>query len=133
MGLSKSEKRQELLRKLTEAIGEWEASPYYLADGELFDLEQFLTDQNALDLREDLERIYGTPLNQKFWSSSLAYHKLKRAREAVKSQDSEQDEKRKQYLQAVEESKREWKNWLKEWAHNMRRQQLHLVNRKTKE
>ena len=32
---------QELFGKLAEAIGDWEVSPYYLPDDELFDLERF--------------------------------------------------------------------------------------------
>lgn len=122
------EKRSELLRKLTEATSDWEASPYYLEQEELFDLERFLIDHGARDLLQELEQTYGRPLNQKFWSSSLAYHKLKRARQAVKDQEARQDDKRSRYLEAVEESKREWQSWLKEWTHNQRRRQMRLVH-----
>lgn len=124
---STPEDRQELLRKLTEAISDWEASAYYLAGQELFDLERFLTDHGALDLLNELEQLYGRPLNEKFWSSSLAYHKLKRARQAVKELEDSQDEKRRKYVEAVEASKREWQAWIKEWAHTMRRRQMRLV------
>lgn len=119
--------RQELLGQLSEAIAAWETSPYFLADEELFDLERFLVDHDAEDLLRELEQIYGRPLNQKFWSSSLAYHKLKKARQLVKEQDASQDEKRRQYLEAVTASRREWQAWIKDWAHQLRRQQIRIV------
>jgi len=124
---SKPMSRQELLGRLSEAIAAWETSPYYLADEELFDLERFLADHAAEDLLRELEQTYGRPLNQKFWSSSLAYHKLKKARQLVKQQDASQDEKRRQYLEAVVASRREWQAWIKDWAHQLRRQQMRIV------
>ncbi|MGD8995909.1 MAG: hypothetical protein PVH34_11890, partial [Syntrophobacterales bacterium] len=66
---------EELLEKLTEAVADWEDSPYYLKDEELFDLERFLLDQDASEFKTKLEKIYGQPLNEKFWSSSLAYQR----------------------------------------------------------
>ena len=54
----------EFFEKLSQAIAEWEHSPYYLMDEEFFDLERFLLDHKAEELREELERIYGKPLNQ---------------------------------------------------------------------
>ena len=119
---------QELMNQLTHAIGEWEDSPYYLPEEELFDLEGFLTDHHATELKGELEKIYGTPLNEKFWSSSLAYQRLKRAREALKAQEAQQEEKRKQYLEAIEEGKKAWKKWLKEWFHAQRRQQIKVLS-----
>jgi hypothetical protein len=118
---------EELMDQLAQAIGDWEVSPYYLPEKELFDLERFLVDHQAFDLKKELERIHGTPLNEKFWSSSLAYQRLKRAREEVKAQEVVQDEKRRRYLQAVEEGKKEWGEWIKEWTHNQRRQQMKVL------
>jgi hypothetical protein len=117
----------DLLQELFHAIEEWETSPYYLPEEELFDLERFLTDQRAHKLKLELENIYGTPLNQKFWSSFLAYHRLKRAREEIKAQESLQDEKRRQYLEAMEEERKTWHKWVKEWFHHHRRQQIKVL------
>ena len=118
---------QQLLHQLSQAIGEWENSPYYIVDEEMFDLERFLLDHDARELKLELESIYGTPLNQKFWSSFLAYHRLKRARQEIKEQDEHQEEKRQRYLQAVEEEKKAWQRWLKEWFHQHRRQQIRVL------
>jgi len=118
---------QQLLLELSHAIGEWENSPYYLAEEEIFDLESFLLDHNARELKLELESIYGTPLNHKFWSSFLAYHRLKRARQEIRDQDDQQEEKRQRYLQAVEEEKKAWQKWLKEWFHQHRRQQIRVL------
>lgn len=120
----------EIFEKLSRAIEEWENSPYYLETEELFDLERFLQDQGADDLKEELERIYGTPLNQKFWSSSLAYHRLKRAREAIKAQDALQEEKRKKYLEAtaaLEEENEAVRAELKELFHQQQRQMMRVI------
>lgn len=119
---------QELMSRLNQAISDWENSPYYLSDEELFDLERFLTDHGAEELKAELKKIYGTPLNEKFWSSSIAYQRLRRVREELKAQEAQQEEKRKQYLEAVEEGKKAWKAWLKEWFHNQRRQQIKVIS-----
>lgn len=124
---SNLEEQRELFSQLTEAIAAWEASPYYLPEDELFDLERFLADHGAHALQQELERAYGRPLNEKFWSSSIAYHKLKKARQLVRQQESAQDDKRRQYLEAVAASRREWQAWIKDWAHSLRRQQMRLV------
>ena len=63
----------DLLEKLGQAVAEWEDSPYYLQEEELFDLERFLLDHQAHDFKIELERTYGKPLNKEFWTSSLAY------------------------------------------------------------
>ncbi|NLJ27435.1 MAG: hypothetical protein GX433_05415 [Deltaproteobacteria bacterium] len=119
--------RQQLFTKLSRAIEEWENSPYYLQDDELFDLEGFLVDENAEDVKVELEEIYGTPLNRKFWSSFLAYQRLKRAREEIKAQDALQEEKRKRYLEALEEEKKADQNRLKEWFHQQRRHRIRVI------
>lgn len=118
---------RELLEKLTQAIEEWESSPYYLQDEELFDLERFLEEHQATQVKEELEGLYGTPLNQKFWTSFLAYHRLKKARGQIKAQDSQQEEKRKRYMEAVEEEKKAWQQWMKEWFRMQRREQLRVL------
>jgi hypothetical protein len=105
---------EELLEKLAQAVADWEDSPYYLKDEELFDLERFLLDHGAKAFKAELEKIYGQPLNEKFWSSSLAYQRLKRARGVVKDQDDLQEKKRRVYARALEEGQKEWQQWLKE-------------------
>ena len=103
-----------LLEKLTQEVADWEDSPYYLKDEELFDLEKFLLDHDAKEFKAELEKIYGQPLNKEFWSSSLTYQRLKRARAVVKDQDDVQEKKRQDYARAVEEGKKEWQQWLQE-------------------
>jgi len=124
---------RQLIQHLSQAIEEWENSPYYLREEELFDLERFLTDHKAFELKKELEGSYGTPLNQKFWSSFLVYHRLKRAREQIKAQDTDQEEKRRRYLQAIEEEKRTWQELLKEWFHHHQRQKIKVLPGKKKE
>ena len=69
---------EELLEKLTQEVADWEHSPFYLEDKELFDIERFLLDHNGSALKKELEETYGSPLNEKFWSASLAYQRLKK-------------------------------------------------------
>ncbi len=118
---------QEVFRKLAAAVADWEASPYYLAAEELFDLERFLTDQDVPELIGELEKTYGKPLNKNFWSSSLAYQKLKRARQEVKAQEAVQEEKRQAFLQAVDEGQKAWQKWLNEWLQNQRKRQFKVL------
>jgi membrane-anchored protein YejM (alkaline phosphatase superfamily) len=118
---------EALLEKLSQAVADWEDSPYYRKDEELFDLERFLLDYDANAFKAELEKIYGQPLNEKFWSSSLAYQRLKRAREVVKNQDDVQDKKRQDYARAVEEGQKEWRQWLKEIRSNQLRSQLKVI------
>jgi hypothetical protein len=118
---------EEFFEKLSQAIAEWEHSPYYLMDEEFFDLERFLLDHKAEELREELERIYGKPLNQKFWTSFLSYQRLRRAREEVKAQEADQDKKRQEYTQAVERGKRQWQEWLKEFSSSQRRSRFKVI------
>ncbi|UCG11362.1 MAG: hypothetical protein JSU72_12510 [Deltaproteobacteria bacterium] len=118
---------EQLFDKFTQEVAEWEYSPYYLTDAELFDLERFLTDHHAYELKQELESTYGTPLNQRFWSSSLTYQKLRRAREEVKSQDADQEKKRQEYAQAVEQGKKAWQEWVQEVRSSQRRAQLRII------
>lgn len=118
---------QELMQRLSRAIEEWEGSTYYLPEEELFDLERFLEDHQALELKSELERIYGIPLNQKFWSSFLVYHRLKRSRNQIEAQETDQEEKRRRYLQAIEEEKRTWQELLKKWFHHHQRQRIKVL------
>jgi hypothetical protein len=117
----------ELFAKLAHEIAEWEHSSYYLKDEELFDLERFLLDHHAQELKQTLEKAYGEPLNRKFWSSSLAYQRLKRAREGVRAMDADQEKRRKEYARALEEGKKDWQQWLKELNVSQRRAQMRVV------
>ncbi len=117
----------ELLEKLSQAVADWEYSPYYLQDKELFDLERFLLDHNASELKNELEETYGSPLNEKFWSASLAYQRLKQAREVVKGQDAEHERKRLEYAQSMEENKKARQRFLKDIQANQRRAQLKVI------
>ena len=118
---------EELFEKLTQAVADWEDSPYYRKDQELFDLERFLLDHDANAFKKELEKIYGQPLNEKFWSSSLAYQRLKRAREVVKDLDDNQERKRRDYARAVEEGQKEWQQWLKEIRSSQLRSQFKVI------
>ena len=117
----------ELLEKLSQAVADWEYSPYYLQDKELFDLERFLLDHNASELKNELEETYGSPLNEKFWSASLAYQRLKQAREVVKGQDAEHERKRLEYAQSTEENKKARQRFLKDIQASQRRAQLKVI------
>jgi hypothetical protein len=119
---------QELFDELAKSIADWEDSPYYLPDDELFDLERFLMDHHALEFKIQLEKTYGTPLNSKFWSSSLIYQKLRRARQEVKAQEALQEEKRQAFLQAVEEGKKAWQKLLDDWLLNQRKRQFKVLD-----
>ena len=118
---------EELLEKLTQAVADWEDSPYYRKDQELFDLERFLLDHDANAFKKELEKIYGQPLNEKFWSSSLAYQRLKRARAVVKDLDDNRERKRRDYARAVEEGQKEWRQWLKEIRSSQLRSQFKVI------
>ena len=118
---------EELFEKLSQAVADWEDSPYYLKDEELFDLERFLLDHDASAFKAELEKIYGQPLNEKFWSSSLAYQRLKRARDVVKDLDDNQERKRQDYARAVEQGQKEWQQWLKEIRSSQLRVQLKVI------
>jgi hypothetical protein len=118
---------EELLEKLSQAVAEWENSPYYLKEEELFDLERFLLDHRAYEFKVELERTYGKPLNKEFWTSSLAYRRLKRAREEVKALDADQESRRQEYARSLEQGKRAWQQWLNEISSSQRRAQFKII------
>jgi len=118
---------EELFEKLAFEVAEWEYSTYYLADEELFDLERFLLDHHAHAFKEELEETYGRPLNEKFWSRSLAYQRLRRTRVVVKEMDAEQERKRVEYAQSLEENKKTRQQLLRELRASQRRSQLRVI------
>lgn len=118
---------EKLLERLSREISEWEFSDYYLEDEELFDIERFLLDHNAHELKAELETSYGQPLNRNFWSASLSYQRLKRAREEVKALDAEQDRKRQEFARAVEENKEARQQLLKDIKASQRRARLTVI------
>jgi hypothetical protein len=118
---------EELLDKLTEAVADWEHSSYYLEDKELFDIERFLLDHNAYALKKELEETHGRPLNEKFWSASLAYQRLKRAREVVKGLDDEHERKRMEFAHSMEENKKARQQMLEDIKASQRRAQLRVI------
>ena len=118
---------EELIEKLAFEVAEWEYSPYYLADEELFDLERFLLDHHAHALKEELEQTYGRPLNEKFWAGSLAYQRLKRTREVVKEMDAEQERKREEFTESLVENKKAREQLLRDLRASQRRSQLKVI------
>jgi hypothetical protein len=118
---------EELFEKLAFEVAEWEYSPYYLAEEELFDLERFLLDHHAHAFKKELEETYGRPLNEKFWSRSLAYQRLKRTRKVVKEMDAEQEKKREDFAQSLEENRQTREQLLKELKANQRRSRLRII------
>jgi len=119
--------KEELFEKLAFEVAEWEYSPYYLAEEELFDLERFLLDHHAHDFKEELEETYGRPLNEKFWSRSLAYQRLKRTREVVKKMDTDQERKRAEFAESLVENKKAREQLLREMRASQRRSQLRVI------
>jgi len=124
---------QDLFQKLRDEVALWEGSQYYLADKELFDIERFLDDHGASDIREELERIYGSPLNEKFWGSFLAYHRLKKAREEIKAEEKQQEEKRRRYLEAIKAYQEAWNEWIEAWAREERKKGWKVIPGKKKD
>jgi len=118
---------RDLLELLSREVGEWEHSRYYLPQEELFDLEGFLSDHRALELKEELEREFGAPLNRTFWVSSLRYWRLRQAREEVKRQEDEQDQKRHDYLRAQGERRKAWQKWLQGLTAGRRRGRFKVI------
>jgi len=118
---------EELFEKLAFEVAEWEYSPYYLEEEELFDLERFLLDHHAHAFKEELEETYGRPLNEKFWSGSLAYQRLKRTRVVVKEMDAEQEKKRVEFAQSREENQKTRQQLLKELRATQRRSQFRVI------
>ena len=119
--------KEELFEKLAREVAEWEHSPYYLEEEELFDLEGFLLDHHAHALKEELEETYGRPLNEKFWSGSLAYQRLKRTREVVKEMDAEQERKRVEFAESLVENKKAREQLLRDLRASQRRGQLRVI------
>jgi len=124
---------EALLEKLSRAVAEWEYSPYYLEEEELFDLERFLMDHQAREFKFELERTYGKPLNQKFWTSSLAYRRLKQAREEVRALDADQESRRQEFARSVEEGNKAWQKWLKDMSSNQRRAEFKIITGRKKD
>ena len=118
---------EEIIEKLAFEVAEWESSPYYLQEEELFDLERFLLDHHAHALKQELEETYGRPLNAKFWSGSLAYQRLKRTREVVKEMDAEQERKRVEYAESLVENKKAREQLLRDLRASQRRSQLRVI------
>jgi hypothetical protein len=118
---------EEFLEKLAFEVAEWEYSPYYLEEEELFDLERFLLDHHAHAFKEELEETYGKPLNQKFWSGSLAYQRLKRTREVVKKMDAEQERKREEFAESLVENKKAREQLLRDLRASKRRSKLKVI------
>jgi hypothetical protein len=119
--------KEELLEKLALEVAEWEYSPYYLEDEELFDLEGFLLDHHAHTLKKELEDTYGIPLNKKFWSGSLAYQRLKRTREVVKEMDGDQERKRVEFADSLVENKKAREQILRDLRASQRRSKLRVI------
>ncbi|MEJ5299861.1 MAG: hypothetical protein WHS38_02610 [Thermodesulforhabdaceae bacterium] len=124
---------QDLFQKLRDEVALWEGSKYYIADKELFDIECFLDDHDASDIKNELERLYGSPLNEKFWGSFLAYHRLKKAREEIKSEEREQEEKRKRYLEAIKTYQEAWNEWIDAWVREERKRCWKVIPGKKKD
>ena len=118
---------RELFELLSREVGEWEHSRYYLLQEELFDLERFLSDHLAVELQEELEREFGIPLNRTFWASSLRYWRLRQAREEVRRQDADQDQKRHEYLRAQGQRRKDWQEWLKGLTAGRRRGRFKVI------
>jgi hypothetical protein len=118
---------EELFEKLALEVAEWEYSPYYLEDEELFDLEGFLLDHHAHTLKKELEDTYGRPLNEKFWSGSLAYQRLKRTREVVKEMDADQERKRVEFADSLVENKKAREQVLRDLRASQRRSKLRVI------
>ncbi|ROR01587.1 hypothetical protein [Desulfosoma caldarium] len=117
----------DLFKALQEEVAAWEASPYYLAEDELFDLERFLKDRGADDLCLQLEQVYGRPLNISFWKTLLPYHKLRRLRLKIRQDEAEHDRKRALYLESVNEARRTLRELLEMLAEEEKKPRLHLV------
>ena len=128
---------QQVKRELTDLV-------YWIRDGErtLEDAAEKLREareklKEPIDiqrekLKAELEETYGRPLNRKFWSSSLGYQRLKRAREEVKAQEDDQERRRQEYIEAVERGKRDREQWIREQRAAVRRSQIKLVSDRTK-
>lgn len=124
---------EELFKRLRDEVALWEGSQYYIADKELFDIERFLDDHGAGDVKEELRRLYGTPLNEKFWRSFLAYHRLRKAREEIKEDEKQQEERRRRYLEAVRAYQEAWNEWIEAWVREERKKEWKIIPGKKKD
>jgi hypothetical protein len=124
---------RELFQKLRDEVARWEDSDYYIQEKELFDIERFLNDYEATEIKDELERLYGVPLNEKFWSSFLAYHRLKKAREEIKEKEKQQEEKRRRYLEAVKAYQEAWNEWIEAWVREERKREWKIIPGKKKD
>lgn len=116
-----------LFKALQEEVAAWEASPYFLPEEELFDVERFLKDRGAEDLCGQLEEVYGRPLNVCFWKTLLSYHKLRRLRLEIRKEEAEHDRKRALYLESVQEARRSLQELLAMLAEEDKKPHLRLV------
>lgn len=116
-----------LFKALQEEVAAWEASPYYVPEDELFDLERFLKDRGAEELCVQLEEIYGRPLNVSFWKTLLPYHKLRRVRSELKKEEAEHHRKRALYLESVREARQSLRDLLEMLAEEEKKPHLRLV------
>jgi hypothetical protein len=116
-----------LFEALREEVAAWEASPYFLPEEELFDLERFLKDKGAEDLCLRLEQTFGRPLNASFWRTLLPYHKLRRVRLEIRREEAEHDRKRALYLESVKEAHRALRDLLELLAEDEKKPSLRLV------
>lgn len=119
---------EELLKRLNDEVSQWEMSPYYIHDKELFDIERFLLDFEAYELKSILEKRYGSPLNENFWSSFFVYHKLKKLREEIKREEELHEEKRRRYLEVVQEYRAAWTEWVQTWLKEERRRRWKVIH-----
>ena len=118
---------EELFEKLALEVADWEHSPYYLEEEEFFDLERFLLDHHAYALKEELEETYGRPLNQKFWSGSLAYQRLKRTRRVVREMDAEQERKREEFVESLVANKKAREQLLRDIRASQHRSKFRVI------
>lgn len=133
MAKDKHFSNQELFQKLRDEVALWENSEYYIRDKELFDIERFLDDYMATEIKEELKRLYGTPLNERFWNSFLAYHRLKKVREEIKEEERQQEEKRRRYLEAVKAYQEAWNEWIEAWVREERKREWKIIPGKKKD
>lgn len=133
MAKDKHFSNQELFQKLRDEVALWENSEYYIRDKELFDIERFLDDYMATEIKDELKRLYGTPLNERFWNSFLAYHRLKKVREEIKEEERQQEEKRRRYLEAVKAYQEAWNEWIEAWVREERKREWKIIPGKKKD
>ncbi|MGC8719714.1 MAG: hypothetical protein ACP5TY_06870, partial [Thermodesulforhabdaceae bacterium] len=90
-------------------------------------------DYMATEIKDELKRLYGTPLNERFWNSFLAYHRLKKVREEIKEEERQQEEKRRRYLEAVKAYQEAWNEWIEAWVREERKREWKIIPGKKKD